>query len=243
MNNTSSFTIQGSPLRQKNGNFTLIELLIVVAIIAILAGMLLPALNKARESARAIQCTNNLKGFGMVFHNYLDDNKDYFFFRNSDYTVLYHTSKKYFRYAQMHNRTEYTHMFVPTKILCPKVPEYKNLYRSEEDGVRGWVRMSFYGMTETLRNDGENYFHHRNLVKSPSTKAIIEEVNNYDAAPNKNEGAWTIGTSTVPTRVTFEHNSKANIFFWDGHIIVLDIDNLIYSPLLRIELPVYGKAA
>ena len=54
--------------------FTLIELLVVIAIIAILAAMLLPALNKARQSANAINQTNDLKQIGLALHMYAGDN-------------------------------------------------------------------------------------------------------------------------------------------------------------------------
>lgn len=80
-------------MRQSKGFFTLIELLVVISIIAILAGMLLPALNAAKDKVRTVSCKSNQRQLGYCLMNYAYDNKEW-----GPFTPTYQTHVQYMYY-------------------------------------------------------------------------------------------------------------------------------------------------
>jgi len=230
-------------MRRQDGAFTLIELLVVIGIIGILAGLLLPALNRARARASQIACVNNEKQWGLCFSLYADDNNGtlYYVVDGVDWDDIDSPNRPYIGGGERKHRMR-------TMRICPAVR--RKMHQSDIDlsAFHSYtmpvgeylIQGEYHDATEedSPFYDGNYYWPSLKNVRDPSQYVLLTESSGHEIFCNNFVDAVTYGDMSNGkdhTPAIDRHAGGVNLLFGDHHVEYITLQKIRTQDALPCE--------
>lgn len=218
-------------MKEKRRFFTLIELLVVIAIIAILAAILMPSLSSARERARQMSCSGNLKSWGSALSLYADHYEDWYpingtWGKYNDLDRWYYVAGKMLGiHTSQIKKRENSMLFCPSDNLLVGVNGWDWAAHSYGYNYQ-YFGAQHYSSSAKTKGMGRK----RSYVKFPSITLIVGEKGGADDSYSRGTASHILYSSdlTSGSTPTNRHNGYANLVFPDGHTAPMLRERLLY---------------
>ena len=236
--------------------FSLVELLVVVAVIAILAGLLLPALNSARQTAQQIKCTGSMKQIGTAAHLYAGQNDDWNMPSAFNASGNGSTAAGGTRFTTNREFLELLHIkanlygYWDRGFVCSSVPEsadpnfqdYKLATNAYGIAYRGGT---VYPEMNGFSSSSEATIFSRKKVLTPSRKILILETSRGGIAnearrdPAAANAWWATHDNASASHNAYRHKNDTalNVLWFDGHVSLVTYKTMILNTMIDAYYP------